>query len=344
MPAVNPPTPGIDVEALFAPLQEYKRLALAVSGGPDSLALMVLAHRYAQANGALERFVVYSVDHGLRPEAAAEAAAVVREAQRLGFFARALRWDGDKPATGIQEAARLARYRLLAEAMREDGAAVLLTGHHLGDQAETVLMRLAHGSGVEGLRGMDYCAQLDELTIIRPLLGIDPADLHRELDAVGMAAINDPSNSDPDYERVRWRQAAPQLAALGLDARQLVKFAGRMRDADRALEHMAAHAFALVELDADGQGGMIDRDMLRRLPRAVAVRVVGRVLDVVGGGGKRHALAAVEAMTDRLIREPVRVTLHGCVVRSRRLNIRVEKEPGRAAAARRRRHREPLHS
>jgi tRNA(Ile)-lysidine synthase len=341
MPRVSRPSPTIDVEALFAPLLEYRRLALAVSGGPDSLALMLLAHRYARDHGAMDRFVVYSVDHGLRPEAAAEAADVVREAQRLGFRARALHWEADKPATGIQAAARLARYSLMAAAMREDGADALLTAHHLGDQAETVLMRLAHGSGVEGLRGMDYCAEIAGLTIIRPLLGIDPAELRSVVDAAGLAPVSDPGNSDVDYERVRWRQVMPQLAALGLAARQLVKFAARMRDADRALEHMAAHAFALVELDADGSGAVISREQIRRLPRAVAVRVIGRVLDTVGGGGKRHALAAVEAMTDRLIREPVRTTLHGCIVRSERLSIRIEKEPGRTAAASRRR-REPL--
>src|SRR5690606_11025992 len=130
-------------------------LALAVSGGADSLALMLLAHQHARATGALHRFVVYSVDHGLRLEASDEVAFVLREAGRLGFVARGLRWDGPKPATGIQEAARKARYRLFADAMLRDGAEALVTAHHMGDQAETVLMRLAHGSGIEGLRGMD---------------------------------------------------------------------------------------------------------------------------------------------------------------------------------------------
>src|SRR5690606_8066764 len=146
--------------ALFAPFGEFRRVALAVSGGPDSLALLILAHRFALLIGGQSRFVVYSVDHGLRPEAAEEVAFVVAEARQRGFEARGLRWDGDKPSTGVQAAARLARYRLLAEAMRRDGADVLVTAHHLADQAETVMMRLAHGSGIEGLRGMDRFAEI----------------------------------------------------------------------------------------------------------------------------------------------------------------------------------------
>jgi tRNA(Ile)-lysidine synthase len=324
--------PDIDPAALFAPLNDFRRIALAVSGGPDSLALMLLASEYAGLTGSHARFVVYSVDHGLRPEAAGEAAFVVREATRLGFFARALRWDGVKPATGIQQAAREARYRLFAAAMQADGADVLLTAHHLGDQAETVLMRLAHGSGIEGLRGMDYFAEIGDLRIVRPLLALDPLDLRAVVEAAGLEAVTDPANSSLDYERVRWRQALPQLAALGLDARRLGKFADRMRDAESALISMTAEALSLVSFTPDGREAAIGRDLLMRLPRAIAVRVVAKVLQRVGGGQKPHALAAVETLTDRLVREPVRTTLHGCLVRSGKAQIRFLPEPGRTVA------------
>lgn len=337
MPGVSPAPSAIDVEALFAPLDEYRRLGLAVSGGPDSLALMLLADRHAEATGGRDRFIVYSVDHGLRPEAAVEAAFVVAEAEKLGFRARALRWAGEKPATGIQEAARLARYRLIAEAMGADGAEVLLTAHHSGDQAETVLMRMAHGSGPEGLRGMDYFAEIGDLKIVRPLLGIDPKDLRAFVDNAGLVPVTDPTNSDGDYERVRWRQAMPMLAELGLDARRLAKFAERMRDADRALESLASRALAeVVERPPPGDQIVIDRKRFMAVPRAIAVRVVQKALTLVGGSQKPHALAAVEALADRLILGPVRTTLHGCIVRSNRHTIRIAKEPGRAAAAARR--------
>lgn len=218
----------IDSGAIFAPLAEFRRIGLAVSGGPDSLALLLLAADFANQHAAHERFVVYSVDHGLRPEAAGEVAYVTEAAHNLGFAARALKWEGAKPAAGIQQAARIARYGLIADAMAADETEILLTAHHLGDQAETVLMRLAHGSGPEGLRGMDYFAEIAGLVVVRPLLGIDPAELAKVVAASDLKPITDPSNSDTDYERVRWRQMLPQLAALGLNARRLSRFANRI--------------------------------------------------------------------------------------------------------------------
>ena len=330
MPRVSGAHP-IDPDALFAPLREFTRVALAVSGGPDSLALMLLAAEYAVATQTYQRFVVYSVDHGLRAEAPSEVAFVVAEAKRLGFEARGLRWDGEKPPTAIQEAARLARYRLFEEAMRRDGAEALVTAHHMGDQAETVLMRLAHGSGIEGLRGMDYFSEIGELKVVRPLLGVDPADLREVVRRAGITPVADPSNSDLEYERVRWRRLMPELEAMGLDARRLSKFAERMRDADRALSAAAGQVSATIDLDTGERA--IPREVLRRLPRAVAVKVVGRLLAEVGGWRKPHDLAAIEALTDRLIREPVRTTLHGCIVRSGGKTVRITRETGRRVTA-----------
>ena len=344
MPRVSGSGP-LDAGALLAPLLEFERVALAVSGGPDSLALLLLAHQFATAHGSHRRFVVYSVDHGLRPEAAAEVAFVTGEARRLGFEARGLAWQGAKPATGIQQAARAARYRLFAAAMRADGATALVTAHHRHDQAETVLMRLAHGSGIEGLRGMDVFSQVDGITIVRPLLRVDPAALRAVVEAAGLTPVTDPSNSDLDYERVRWRQMLAPLAALGLDAGRLELFAARMRDADRALERMVAEVLGRIAIQPDALQATLDRDLLVGLPRAVAVRVLSRVLERIGGRRKPHALAAVETLTDRLRRERVvkRSTLHGCIVRSDGDVIGIEKEPGRAAAAARRRSHEALH-
>jgi tRNA(Ile)-lysidine synthase len=322
---------AIDPHTLFAPLSEFRRVALAVSGGPDSLALMLLAAEYAVATQSHQRFIVYSVDHGLRAEAAGEAAFVVAEAKRLGLEARGLRWDGEKPATGIQEAARLARYRLFAEAMQEDGAEALVTAHHMGDQAETVLMRLAHGSGIEGLRGMDYFSEVGELKIVRPLLGADPADLREVVRRTGLTPVTDPSNSDLDYERVRWRRLMPELEAMGLDARRLSKFAERMRDGETALVSMTAEALSMVEFAPGDIQAAFARSLIMSIPRAIAVRLVGRVLERVGGGTKPHAIAAVEALSDRLIREPVRTTLHGCIVRSGGKTVRITRETGRRA-------------
>ena len=328
----------LDPAAVFSPLDEFSRLGLAVSGGADSLALMLLAARYADTAEARQRFIVYSVDHGLRPEAREEVAFVVAEAKKLGFAARALRWEGEKPATGIQQAARKARYTLIAEAMEEDEVPVLLTAHHRLDQADTVLMRLAHGSGIEGLRGMDYFSELGDLRVVRPLLEADPEQLKAVVAAAGLVPVVDPSNADLDYERVRWREAMPLLASLGLDANRLARFAERMRDADRALEQLASRALAAdVGVSLDTGERYFTRAWLRALPHAVAVRVVQRVLDLVGGGQKPHALGAVEALADRLIREPCKTTLHGCVIESDGETINIAHEPGRQAAAEKRR-------
>lgn len=325
--------PGlIDPAAIFAPLDEYPRFGLAVSGGADSLALMLLAARYAQSPEARRRFFVYSVDHGIRPEARHEVAFVVAEASKLGFQARPLRWEGEKPESGLQQAARQARYGLIGSAMRADRVPVLLTAHHLRDQAETVLMRLAHGSGLEGLRGMDYFSVVEDVSILRPLLGVEPDLLRQVVVEAGLAPVADPSNDDRDYERVRWRQALPLLAELGLDASRLGRFALRIRDADAALEHAADQAFTEIALSAV-HGASFDRAWLAALPRAVAVRVAGRVLDLIGGGQKPHGLGAVENLTDRLLRAPFKATLHGCVVFSDGVVVRIEREPGRAAAA-----------
>ncbi len=328
----------LDPAAIFSPLDDYPRLGLAVSGGADSLALMLLAARYAVTAEARQRFFVYTVDHGLRPEAADEVAFVCREAEKLGFHPRPLRWEGNKPESGIQQAARKARYTLIAEAMDADQVPVLLTAHHMQDQAETVLMRLAHGSGLEGLRGMDYFSALGDLQVVRPLLHAAPEQLKAVVAEAGLTPVADPSNDDLDYERVRWRQAMPLLASLGLDANRVGRFADRMRDADRAIEQLASRALAAdVGVDSDTNARRFSRAWLRAQPHAVAVRVVQRVLDQVGGGQKPHALGAVEALTDRLIREACKVTLHGCVITADGETINIVHEPGRAAAAERRR-------
>lgn len=322
----------IDSGAIFAPLAEFRRIGLAVSGGPDSLALLLLAAEFAREQGAHERFIVYSVDHGLRPEAAAEVAFVTDTARELGFSARGLRWYGPKPTTGIQQAARAARYGLIADAMREGGVEILLTAHHLADQAETVLMRLAHGSGLEGLRGMDYLAEIAGLVVVRPLLGIDPADLAAVVANSGLTPVVDPSNTDTDYERVRWRQMLPQLAALGLDAERLSRFAERMRDADKAL--IAAAAEVETVLDQATGARSVSRDALARVPRAVAIKVISKLLAEVGGGQKSHDLASVETLTDklRMITALKRTSLHGCLISNDGTTVVVAREPGRQAA------------
>ncbi len=320
----------IDPDTLFAPLRGAKAIGLAVSGGGDSLALMLLAARWRAADPSAPPLFVYSVDHALRPEAAGEVRFVLAEAAKLGLPARALRWEGDKPATGVSEAARSARYRLIGEAMRRDGADLLATAHHLDDQAETVLMRLAHGSGLAGLRGMAPFAEVEGVAVVRPLLALSRAELGAVVAEAGLRPVADPSNDDPHYERVRWRQALPQLAALGLDAGRLALFAARAGAAHEAIAAQAAEAIARHAVPlADGFAMPARR--LAELPRAVLVEVLARLLEQVGGASKRRQLAQIELLALRLQDGTAlkKTTLHGTVVFSDGDTVGIRKEPAR---------------
>jgi len=174
-------------------------LAVAVSGGPDSLALAILADRWARERHG--QICAVTVDHRLRPESG-------DEIRRLhGWFAaRAIRheilvWSAHKPATGVQEAARAARYQLLAEWCREHGCLHLLTAHHREDQAETHLIRHSASSGADGLAGMSAIREFADCRILRPLLGVAKARLVALLNAERQPFITDPSNRDPTFER-----------------------------------------------------------------------------------------------------------------------------------------------
>jgi tRNA(Ile)-lysidine synthase len=330
---LTPDLGDLDVLArLFAPAAEQGTIGLAVSGGPDSLALMLLAQRWAAQRAGAPRLIVYSLDHGLRPEARDEVAMVLAAASDLGLAARGLAWLGDKPESGLQEAARQARYRIIGEAMKADGATLLLTAHHRGDQAETVLMRLAHGSGIEGLKAMRPLSQVEGVPVFRPLLDVDPSSLAAVVEAEGLVPACDPSNHDTAYERVRWRKLLPALAAEGLDAAALARFAARMAEVDAALSQMADAAFAeLVTLDGFGAASL-PKAAFQALSPAIARRLLGRVLNIVGGRQKPRALGQVERLYDQIAAGdlPRAATLLGAVVRLKGENLSVSREPGRA--------------
>ncbi|WDR04934.1 tRNA lysidine(34) synthetase TilS [Devosia rhodophyticola] len=317
------------LDRLFRPVDVYDRVGLAVSGGADSLALMVLAHRWAVR--ARVELVVYSVDHGLRPEARDEVAAVLAVAAELGLKARALVWSSPHPTSGIQEAARNARYGLIGAAMADGGVGILLTAHHRQDQAETVLMRLAHGSGVAGLAGMTPLSNVGGVPIFRPLLDIDREDLRAIVAAVGLVPFEDPSNQDTRYERVRWRNLLPQLDELGLDARRLGEFAQRMGQTRDALASAAETAVQVVVTSRTSEEATIDRIGFARLPRAVAVVMLSRLLAEIGSGKKSRVISSVEALYLALVSDQKfgGQTLHGCMVRRQKRTITIGPEVGR---------------
>ena len=251
---------------------------LAVSGGPDSTALM---HAAAAARGPAALHAA-TVDHGLRPEAREEAEAVGRQAAALGIPHTVLTWgpDGPRPGTGIQAAARAARYRLLAGHAAAVGAKRLLTAHTRDDQAETVLLRLCAGSGPAGLAGMRPERNLGAgLLLVRPFLAVPKADLVAWCDARGIAYTQDPSNRDTRYARARLRRLLPLLAEEGLTPERLARLAVRAARDDAALDRIARDALDRITL---GGEGALDGCALAAMPDALALRVLDCALDRAG--------------------------------------------------------------
>jgi tRNA(Ile)-lysidine synthase len=200
--------------APFEPFETSPVLAVAVSGGRDSLALALLSHGWAAERAG--RVVGLIVDHGLRAESTVEAAATRDVLARHGIEGAILTWSGAKPRGGLQAAARLARYRLLRDECRRRGILHLLLAHHAEDQAETVAMRLARRSGPDGLAGMAALVDQPEVRLLRPLLGVSRARLTATLLARGVQWLDDPSNVDPRFERARLRASGtPALAHSG---------------------------------------------------------------------------------------------------------------------------------
>ena len=263
-----------EARALFGGLENLRGLLLAVSGGSDSTALLVLAARWAKRLKRPPKLTAITIDHGLRPESAREAAAVKRLARRLGVPHRTLRWRGDKPKSGLQEAARIARYRLLAQAAARAGCEHVLTAHTLDDQAETVLFRLARGSGLTGLAGMAQASVLPvgaetAIFLVRPLLHVSKARLVATLKAAGIDHSEDPTNRDPRYARTRLRTLMPALAREGLDAKSLARLAARMRRAEATIEFAVAAARAALTPEPWRERGPIvfDSGSIQRLAR-----------------------------------------------------------------------------
>ncbi len=284
-----------EVDALLAPLEASQSALVAVSGGPDSTALLLMAAEWA-ARRATTRIAAATVDHGLRPESAAEARGVAELCERLGVPHHILVWTGAKPSTRLQERAREARYRLLAEKARAIGADMVVTAHHADDQVETVLFRLMRGSGVAGLRGMEPMSRREGVTIARPLLGVGKSALVAFARARGAAFVQDPSNAELRFARPRLRALISTLAGEGLDAEGLGRLARRAAEVDEALARMT------VEVEARlGKDGAVDARVLFEAPIAIVQRVLARRIAAAGGReASRIGLEKIEALALRL--------------------------------------------
>lgn len=310
----------------LGPWSGFPSAVVAVSGGPDSLALTLLADRWMRAKGGA--LLAVTVDHGLRPEAAKEARAVKAWLAARGIAHRTLRWRGDKPLSNIAATARAARYALLAGACRRAGTAGLLLGHQQEDQAETFLLRLGRGSGVDGLAAMAPRSSRDGIELLRPLLDVPRARLLATLQAFGQPWIEDPSNADMKAARVRVRALLPQLAEAGIAPGRIAAAAANLGRARQALE--AATAALLAEAISEEAGGRtIDIARLAAAPREIGLRALDRVLRAVGGRELPPRLERLERLYDAIVAGNGGTrTFSGCLLRTRRgiVVVAAEKE------------------
>jgi tRNA(Ile)-lysidine synthase len=330
------PISSSEAKGLFADLSAAPTLVLAVSGGPDSVAMMWLAARWRRAMRKGPRLVAVTVDHGLRAEAAREAREVKQFATSLDLPHRTLRWTGAKPRTGLPAAARDARYRLLARAARATGATHVLTAHTRDDQAETLLMRMSRGSGIAGLAAMAPQTQRDGVVLARPLLQIPKARLLATLRKAKIGFADDPTNRDPRFTRPRLRELMPALAAEGFDARNLARLASRLARANAALELLVDGAERYLALRAsDPVHAGFDAGPFAALAEEIRVRLLLRAIDRVGHEGPAE-LGKVEALAAALARAGakkgrirLKQTLAGALVSLIDGRIRIEPAPPR---------------
>lgn len=263
-----------DLDALIEP---QARLGLAISGGPDSLALLALAA--ACRPGIIE---VATVDHALREESAAEADMVAAVAGDLGVPHATLRIEWPtKPESGIQERARAERYRLLAAWAQKGGMQALVTAHHLDDQVETFVMRLQRGAGVRGLAGMRVTSTVpgSDMPLLRPLLGWRRTALEQVCNTCGLTPADDPSNADRQFERARVRQALAE--ADWIHPQSVADSAHHLAEAEAALRWATRRAWRERVTERDGDLLFFPGD----LPREICRRIVSRAVEALASEG-----------------------------------------------------------
>lgn len=305
----------------LGPFEVQPDLAIAVSGGPDSIALALLADAWARERGGSVLALI--VDHGLRPESAAEAMDVASGLAAAGIPTRILVWSGVKPVTGVQAAARDARYWLLESACRAAGILHLLLGHQRDDQAETVAMRQATGSGPDGLAGMTPVSEALGVRRLRPLLSVPKARLIATLAAAGRSWVVDPGNLSPTFARGRLRADAGFDVVKHWEAS--VHHAQRRAVQDSTLaEWLAAH----VQPHPLGWA-RVDRLALRECVLERQRLVLGRLLATVGGNVYPARKRVIQGLGDQLqaAGAGARWSAGGCIVAVRARHLIVTREP-----------------
>ncbi len=302
---------SVRLEAL-GPFESAPRLAIAVSGGADSMALALLSHAWAQRRSGT--VVALTVDHRLRPESAAEVRQVSEWLTARGIAHATLVWEGPHPQSDIQAEARSARYRLLEAWCGEHGYLHLLTAHHREDRAETFWLRLARGSGIDGLAGIPAGSERAACRLLRPLLDVPSDRLRARLREAHQDWIEDPSNRNRAFARVRLREARGLLADEGLSPQRLENTMRHLGRARQALEASAAAVLAqAVELHPSGFA-WLESEVIRRSEPELALRALAAVLMTIGGADYPPRVERLEGLYEALVRQDLARgrTLGGC--------------------------------
>ena len=329
------PPADLDPLALFACADAPRCALVAVSGGPDSMALLHLAARWRDLGGP--QIQAATVDHDLRPGSRAEAEAVALWAGELNIPHRILTWTGDRPKARLQELARAARYRLLEDLAREIGAEVVLTGHHADDQAETILFRLLRGSGVAGLAAMAQVSPRGAFRLVRPLLDLTKTDLVAFCQSVGQPFFNDPSNRDPRFARTDLKRVLALLETEGLGRAELLRLGRRAARAEEALRAYVAGLRASLRPIMEKGRFECAAKALRPIPPEALLRILEAEITRIGGSPPR--LDRLESLAgqvrDAILGEkPFRGTLAGALVSVTRTGLFVViKAPPRGVRA-----------
>ena len=293
-------------------------IAVAVSGGGDSMALAWLLSRWAKKNG--KTLHALTVDHGLRPEAAAEAKQVGGWMEALGIIHKTLRWKGAKPVSRIQEAARDARYKLMAGYCREHGIRSLFLAHHANDQAETILFRLAKGSGLDGLTGIAATQEYSpDLTLCRPLLEVTHQQLLKTCRAAKIDWVEDKSNVSDRYARVRLRQSMSVLEGEGLSLKRILSLGKRLDRARKALDQVTDSAWESSALNSNSKQIVFNYKSLLGYPEEVVLRCIMRAIQTFRvGRAYPPSLENLETLVSALVSSRGQfkaATLGGCLIR-----------------------------
>jgi tRNA(Ile)-lysidine synthase len=306
----------------LAELQDFSKIALAVSGGSDSAAMLHLVAQWAARQNSQISLTVLSVDHGLRPEAAFECAQVGEWCKVLGLNHVTLQWLGNKPSSGIQAKARLARYSLMTEWCLENNVPVLLTAHTADDQAETIVMRQSRTSTAKSLAGIWPSRDWNGVQVMRPLLSVRRQELREYLIAQNLDWIDDPSNFNPLYERVRIREKLAGNADVAKSAAQALS---AIRATQQKAEGWVAAFLSVSKL------GLLscDRGKVKNIDPDVGDEILALVFKV-NGIAHLPELKSRQSLWAWLIGDlPNRRTLGGLIFAKRKHDLLIAREPGR---------------